>query len=130
MLPIDFEETKGGAGNQPEVARRVESGVGQGGVLIIFPGAGVDDAHGAGARAGIRNGKTSRPHDPSGQAPVDDLLCRQNSRLFQVASHVSMTLRLSLLFKEVHDPHRRPAPVRIGKRIPYDELKASRTARR
>jgi putative hemolysin len=27
----------------------------------------------------------------------------QNSRLFQVASHIHMTLRLSLLFKEPHD---------------------------
>ncbi len=34
----------------------------------------------------------------------------QNSRLFQLASHVSMTLRLSLLFKEVHDKMRQRDP--------------------
>jgi putative hemolysin len=48
----------------------------------------------------------------------------QNSRLFQIASHVSMTLRLSLLFKEVHDRIGEDMIVRIGKRIPYEELKA------
>ncbi len=38
----------------------------------------------------------------------------QNSRLFQLASHISMTLRLSLLFKEVHDRIGGDIPLRIG----------------
>ena len=48
----------------------------------------------------------------------------QNSRMFQMASHVSMTLRLALLFKEVHDRIGTDMVLRIGKRIPYEELKA------
>jgi hypothetical protein len=35
-----------------------------------------------------------------------------------------MTLRLSLLFKEVHDRIGHDLTVRIGRRIPYDDLKA------
>jgi hypothetical protein len=35
-----------------------------------------------------------------------------------------MTLRLSLLFKEVHDRIGTDMELRIGKRIPYEELKA------
>jgi len=46
----------------------------------------------------------------------------QNSRLFQLASHVSMTLRLSLLFKEVHDRIGSEIHVRIGEMVPFDKL--------
>lgn len=46
----------------------------------------------------------------------------QNSRLFQIASHLSMTLRLSLIFKEVHDRIGTDMPVRIGEVIPYAQL--------
>jgi hypothetical protein len=35
-----------------------------------------------------------------------------------------MTLRLSLLFKEVHDRIGGDMTLRIGKRIPYEDLKA------
>ena len=60
-----------------------------------------------------------------GVAPVVPIFfAGQNSRLFQVASHISMTLRLSLLFKEVHDRIGEEMLIRIGKRIPYEELKA------
>src|SRR5215469_15550097 len=46
----------------------------------------------------------------------------QNSRLFQLASHISMTLRLSLLFKEVHDRIGSEIHVRVGNVAPYDKL--------
>jgi putative hemolysin len=53
-------------------------------------------------------------------APV--FFAGQNSRLFQLASHVSMTLRLSLLFKEVHDKIGSEVHVRAGAPIPFDRL--------
>jgi putative hemolysin len=46
----------------------------------------------------------------------------QNSRLFQFASHISLTLRLSLFFKEVYDKIGSEIHVRIGEVIPYSEL--------
>ena len=42
----------------------------------------------------------------------------QNSRLFQIASHISMTLRLSLFFKEVYDKIGSELRVQIGDVIP------------
>jgi putative hemolysin len=48
----------------------------------------------------------------------------QNSRLFQIASHISMTLRLSLFFKEVYDKIGSEIRVRIGRVIPFAELAA------
>ena len=127
LLPIDFEETKEAL--ETNLRSRAESKtlLDKGGVLIIFPGGTVSTTPTVLAR---------RARDPEwknftarmilqGKAPVVPIFfAGQNSRLFQVASHVSMTLRLSLLFKEVHDRIGGPLQFRIGKRIPYEELKA------
>jgi putative hemolysin len=57
------------------------------------------------------------------KAPVAPVFfAGQNSRLFQLASHISMTLRLSLLFKEVHDRIGSMIQIRIGDLIPYERL--------
>ena len=48
----------------------------------------------------------------------------QNSRLFQIASHVSQTLRLSLIFHEVKSRIGAELPVAIGAPIPFEELAA------
>ena len=59
------------------------------------------------------------------KAPVAPVFfAGQNSRLFQVASHISMTLRLSLLFKEVHNRIGTVVQIRIGNLIPYERLMA------
>lgn len=126
LLPIDFEETKEAL--ETNLRSRAESKalLESGGVLIIFPGGTVSTTPTVLAR---------RAKDPEwknftarmilqGKAPVVPIFfAGQNSRLFQVASHVSMTLRLSLLFKEVHDRIGGPLQFRIGKRIPHEELK-------
>src|SRR6201999_1044953 len=57
------------------------------------------------------------------KAPVAPVFfAGQNSRLFQLASHISMTLRLSLLFKEVHDRIGSVGQIRIGNLIPHERL--------
>ena len=65
-----------------------------------------------------RRGSSAQAKAPV--APV--FFAGQNSRLFQLASHISMTLRLSLLFKEVHDKIGSEVHVRIGDIIPYERL--------
>jgi putative hemolysin len=45
----------------------------------------------------------------------------QNSRLFQLASHMSMTLRYSLLFRETVRRMGSRLVVRIGDPIPYED---------
>ena len=125
LLPIDFEETK--AALETNLRSRAESKalLEGGGVLIIFPGGTVSTTPTVLAR---------KAKDPEwknftasmiqrGKAPVVPIFfAGQNSRLFQVASHLSMTLRLSLLFKEVHDRIGGALQFRIGKRIPYEQL--------
>jgi putative hemolysin len=46
----------------------------------------------------------------------------QNSRLFQIASHVSLTLRLSLIFHEVKTRIGTALPVAIGAPIAFAEI--------
>lgn len=125
LLPIDFEETKEAL--ETNLRSRAESKalLDKGGVLIIFPGGTVSTTPTVLAR---------KARDPEwknftakmilqGKAPVVPIFfAGQNSRLFQVASHLSMTLRLSLLFKEVHDRIGGALQFRIGQRIPYEEL--------
>lgn len=126
LLPIDFEETK--AALETNIRTRAESKalLEKGGALVIFPGGTVSTTPTLLAR---------KAKDPEwktftgrmivqGKAPVVPVYFDgQNSRLFQIASHISMTLRLSLLFKEVHDRIGENLTVRIGKRIPYETLK-------
>jgi putative hemolysin len=50
----------------------------------------------------------------------------QNSRLFQIASHVSLTLRLSLIFHEVKTRIGTCLPVTIGSPISFASLAAIR----
>jgi len=126
LLPIDFEETK--AALETNIRTRAESKalLEKGGALVIFPGGTVSTTPTLLAR---------KAKDPEwktftgrmivqGKAPVVPVYFDgQNSRLFQIASHISMTLRLSLLFKEVHDRIGEGLTIRIGKRIPYETLK-------
>jgi putative hemolysin len=49
-------------------------------------------------------------------------LTGQNSRLFQIASHLSLTLRLSLVFRETARRIGSDLAVRVGKPIPYAAL--------
>ena len=127
LLPIDFEETKAALETNIKTRAEAKTLLENGGALIIFPGGTVSTTPTVLAR---------KARDPEwktftarmivqGKAPVVPVFfAGQNSRLFQVASHVSMTLRLSLLFKEVHDRIGSDLTLRIGKRIPYEELKA------
>lgn len=127
LLPIDFEESKAALETNIKSRAEAKALLENGGVLIIFPGGTVSTTPTVLAR---------KAKDPEwktftarmivqGKAPVVPVFFGgQNSRLFQVASHVSMTLRLSLLFKEVHDRIGADMVIRIGKRIPYEDLKA------
>lgn len=127
LLPIDFEETKAALDTNIKSRAEAKALLEAGGVLIIFPGGTVSTTPSVLAR---------KAKDPEwktftarmivqGKAPVVPVFFGgQNSRLFQIASHVSMTLRLSLLFKEVHDRIGNDMVIQIGERIPYDQLKA------
>jgi putative hemolysin len=126
LLPIDFEETKAALETNIRSRADAKALLESGGVLIVFPGGTVSTTPSLLSR---------RAEDPEwktftgrmilqGKAPVVPVFfAGQNSMLFQVASHLSVTLRLSLLFKEVHDRIGDTLAVRIGTRIPYETLR-------
>lgn len=127
LLPIDFEETKAALETNIRSRAEAKSLLERGGVLVAFPGGTVSTTPSILSRRAV---------DPEwktftgrmilqGKAPVVPVYFHgQNSMMFQVASHLSYTLRLSLLFKEVHDRIGATLPVRIGQRIPYETLKS------
>jgi putative hemolysin len=125
LLPIDFTETEEALKTNLKSRAEAKAHLLKGGCLVVFPAGGVSTTPTVWHKRAIdTEWKTftarliTQAHAPV--APV--FFAGQNSRMFQVASHISMTLRLSLLFKEVHDMIGGEVRVRIGEPIPYDKL--------
>ncbi|HTQ13549.1 MAG TPA: lysophospholipid acyltransferase family protein [Rhizomicrobium sp.] len=127
LLPVDFTETKAALETNLRSRAAARHHLLAGGCLIVFPAGGVSTTpsvwHKDATDAEWKN-LTARLilQSKADVAPV--YFAGQNSRLFQLASHVSMTLRLSLLFKEVHDRIGTEVHVRVGEVIPHRDLAA------
>jgi putative hemolysin len=125
LLPVDFAETKEALDTNLKSRAAAKHHLMGGGCLIVFPAGGVSttpkpwDIHAVDAEW---KNLTARLITQAKAAVVPVYFAGQNSRLFQLASHLSMTLRLSLLFKEVHDRIGTELHVRIGDTIPYAKL--------
>jgi putative hemolysin len=131
LLPVDFADTD--AALQTNLRTRAEAKLHltKGGCLIVFPAGGVSTTPSLWHRRAVdAEWKTFAGRLISQtRAPVAPVFfAGQNSQLFQLASHVSLTLRLSLLFKEIHDRIGTEIRVRIGDVIPFDALPADRQA--
>src|ERR1700679_1250947 len=122
LLPVDFSETKEALDTNLKSRAAAKQHLLAGGCLIVFPAGGVSttpkpwDKHAVDAEW---KNLTARLIAQAKAPVVPVYFAGQNSRLFQLASHVSMTLRLSLLFKEVHDRIGTEVHVRIGEVIAY-----------
>ena len=125
LLPIDFAENKAALKTNLQSRAEAKAHLVGGGCLLIFPAGGVSTTptlwH---KRAVDTDWKTFTARMiTQARAPVAPMFfAGQNSRLFQLASHISLTLRLSLLFKEVHDRIGSEVRVRIGDVVPYEAL--------
>jgi putative hemolysin len=125
LLPIEFSETEEALKTNLKSRAEAKTHLMKGGCLIVFPAGGVSTTPTVWHKRAIdTDWKTFTARlITQAKAPVAPVFfAGQNSRLFQLASHVSMTLRLSLLFKEVHDRIGSKLPVRIGAAIPFDRL--------
>lgn len=125
LLPVDFAETEEALKTNLRTRAEAKAHLLKGGCLVVFPAGGVSTTptiwHRRAIDAEWKN-FTARLISQA-RAPVAPVyFAGQNSRLFQLASHVSMTLRLSLLFKEVHDRIGSEIHVRIGELVPYERL--------
>jgi putative hemolysin len=125
LIPIDFAETKEALDTNLRSRAEAKLHLMHGGCLVVFPAGGASTVPTIWHRRAVDSDWKSFVGRLISQAkaPVAPVyFAGQNSRLFQIASHVSMTLRLSLFFKEVYDKIGATLPVRIGPPIPYDEL--------
>ena len=126
VLPIDFSETPEARAINVKSRAAARAQLEKGGAVVIFPAGGVSTAP---DRLGRRPAV-----DAPWQSFAAQLIQRaranvvpiwfggQNSRLFQIASHISLTLRLSLLFHEVKHRMGTTLAVGVGAPIPFDEL--------
>jgi putative hemolysin len=126
ILPIDFSET--GEAQKTNLASRAAARVQleKGGVVVVFPAGAVSTAP---DKLGLKPAVdwrwqpfVSQLIQRSQAVVVPIWFSGQNSRLFQIASHVSSTLRLSLIFHEVRARIGTALAVAIGAPIPFAEL--------
>jgi putative hemolysin len=126
ILPIDFSEAPEALETNIKTRAAARAQLERGGVVVVFAAGGVSTAPDRwGRRPAI---------DARWQPFVAQLIQRgratvvpiwfggQNSRLFQIASHVSASLRLSLLFREVKARIGAALPVVVGTPIAFAEI--------
>mgnify|MGYP003700620083 CR=1 FL=1 len=124
LLPIDFAETREAQRTNLASRRQALADLAAGRAIAIFPGGTVSTAPSPLGRA---IDPTWKPFVgrlvQEGRAGVVPVFFEgQNSRLFQWASRVSMTLRLSLLFHEVVNKMGCEVALRIGRPLGYAQL--------
>jgi putative hemolysin len=125
LLPIDFTETEEALKTNLKSRQIAKAHLTKGGCLVVFPAGGVSTTPTVWHKRAVDSDWktfTARLITQAKAAVAPVYFAGQNSRLFQLASHISMTLRLSLLFKEVHDKIGSEIHLRIGDVTPYDKL--------
>lgn len=125
LLPVDFAETKEALATNLETRKAARAHLEAGGCLVIFPAGGVSTTPTPFARQAQdvewKSFVTRMVHQ--GRADVVPMFFEgQNSRPFQIVSHMSQTVRLALFFHEVSRRIGTQVAVKIGERLPYSEL--------
>ena len=126
MLPIDFSSTREAQRANAASRAKAMQHLAGGGCMIIFP---------AGAMATSPDRLGAKPAEDlpwtpylarlvqTAKCPVAPVYFHgQNSRLFQIASHIHVNLRLALFFHEVRRRIGTQFPIAIGDVIPYAAL--------
>lgn len=128
VLPIDFSETEAAVRDNIATRKAALRHLTDGGAIGIFPGGTVSTA--------LR--PFGRPMDPAWRTFTAKMISRSgatvvpvyfdgaNSRLFQVASHLSQTLRVALLIREFKAKARAPVRIAVGRPIDPGRLEALR----
>lgn len=126
ILPISFDDTKEALALNLNTRKTALSYLSDGGAIGIFPGGAVSTAAKPFAQPMDPNwrGFTARMIAKSGATVVPIFFEGHNSRVFQVASHLHVTLRMGLLIKEFGKRVDTPVRAVIGHPIDHDALAA------
>jgi putative hemolysin len=125
LLPVAFAPTRAARETNVNSRLAAQSWLREGHAVGIFPGGGV-----ATSEKPLKGQAIDLPWAPftaklltmSKATVVPIFFTGQNSRLFQLASHLSLTLRLSLVFRETTRRIGTNVNVRIGKPVPFSEV--------
>jgi putative hemolysin len=125
VLPIDFGGTKEAQANS--LASRLEAQrlLRNGGAVAIFPAGGVATCQRPFGREAVDapwHPFTAKLVRTAKATVVPIYFPGQNSRFFHIASHLSYSLRVALLFRETANRLGAEVDVAIGRPIPFAEL--------
>ncbi|MEM9238792.1 MAG: lysophospholipid acyltransferase family protein [Pseudomonadota bacterium] len=124
VLPVSFDDTKEAVALNLRTRKQSLAYLGEGGAIGIFPGGTVSTAAKPLARPldpGWRS-FTARMISKSDATVVPIFFEGQNSRLWQIASHVHVTLRMALLINEFGKRVDTPVKVHVGDPITRDAI--------
>ncbi len=129
LLPIDFNETKEALQTNLRSRQETLERLKRGEALAIFPAGGVSTAPKLFGKAEDLEWKrfTIKVIQHTKATVVPIYVHGQNSRLFQIASHIHLHLRLSLLLHEIRNKIGKTIRVTIGEPILYDQLQQATT---
>lgn len=126
ILPISFDDSKEAVKMNLNTRKTALSYLAEGGAMGVFPGGTVSTSAKPFSRAldpSWRN-FTAKMIQKSGATVIPVYFHGENSRLFQVASHLHATLRLGLMVSEFRARMSTPVDVTIGVPIKAEELGA------
>ena len=124
MLPIDFSNTREAAKSNIAVKNEAIRYLKAGGTMVIFPAGGISTAkHAFGPVTDLEWKLLPAKLIHMAKATVVPVFFHgTNSQLFHLVSQVSMTLRLSLVVREVYNKRGQPVQTVVGDPINYSEL--------
>lgn len=125
ILPINFEGTREAQDTNIATRKASMERLREGGCIVVFPAGGVSTAPRPFSRAAVDDTWkpfTAKLITQSNASVVPIYFEGQNSRLFQLASHLSLELRLALIFREVNRKRGKRLPVHIGEVLTPDGL--------
>jgi putative hemolysin len=132
ILPIDFDPTPTAQATNLESRAIARAHIKSGGCIIVFPAGGVATTPSFFARKAVDfewKPFTARlVHDAKADV-VPIFFPGQNSRMFQIASHVGMTARMAYLLHEVANKIGGSFSATIGDVLPYEDLQEMRDPR-
>jgi putative hemolysin len=126
ILPISFDATKDARKLNLQTRKTALDYLGEGGAMGIFPGGTVSTAErpfGKPMDPGWR-GFTARMVAKSEATVVPVFFDGHTSRLFQIASHLHVTLRMGFLIREFKKRVDTPVRVVVGKPLDADAVKS------
>ena len=124
LLPIDFGETREAIVRNIETRKRAIEMLRTGECIVVFPAGGISTAKSLFGAAIDDTWKpfTGKLITETNAAILPIYFQGENSRLFQWVSHISLAMRLALIFREVLVQAKSPLQVTIGDTVSSEQI--------